>query len=103
LAITEGWLKQKGAIPICGGDWTKVYSLANHFFEVDTTFGLVNRILHHTDQTNWRYLYRLIIGPHHLRCHQPMFPMAVAQGSPAVWGCETCQQAIALEVVGGAA
>jgi hypothetical protein len=100
MAITEGWLKAKGAILIWGGDWEVVYSLGNFFYEVDRSFKTVNRILCHKDQSNWLYLYDMIMAPRHLVCKQPLFQNPHRGANEKPWYCDCCGITLSLEGAG---
>jgi hypothetical protein len=98
MAITEGWLKNKGAICICGGDWEVVYSLGNFFYEVDQTFRTVNRIISHKNQPNWLYLYNMITAPRHLLCRRPLFKNPYQGLDGHSWYCDCCGITLSLGV-----
>ena len=96
MAINEEWLKAKGAILVCRGDWEDTYALGSYFYVIDQTFKTLNRIISHWNNPGLSELHQIMVNPCHIRCKQVLYQPQILMGSDEPWFCDCCGISLAV-------
>jgi hypothetical protein len=95
FAISEDWIKSKGALKLCVGDYETCYALNKHFFFVDQTSQKVFNIVPFRDNKHYFALYQYLTNPHHLACRQQLIRFIDSNGLYG-WFCNQCAKEVSL-------
>lgn len=95
--LTESQLLEWGAIEIGEEKYQyhKVYYINGIFYDVDRQYTTVDRIYTFRFAQAYRYFLAKITGPHHDKCHQPLYQLTRQLGTQ-MWWCTYCNKEVDL-------